>query len=477
MHIGLPVAERAAREGASPALVLRNGATVGYAALDASVRSVAARLRAAGVAPGAIVALDVASPRASLVAILAIARLGAAAAAPSLPPSVPSAHVVDPGLPVRRGRTTIALDPAWLAEAPPRGESDLVGADDALAVVHASSGTTGAPRGVGVTHARLAARIATLAGAVPMAERARVLCTARTISCYGLDTWLRALHGGGTVVIASRPEDVAASIARHRVEHVALNPLWVERLLAAAPSIARPFPSLGRIECAGSHLARPLADAALARLSPEVWNHYGTTEAGCIGAAPWRADDADAGATVRAAPGVDVGAIDASGAPLAPGGHGRLRARGPGFADRYVDDAAASADAFREGWHVTADEGTASADGVLRIDGRVGESIDVGGYKLSPRAIEDALMSIRGVVDAVAFGVASHSGIDELWAAVVVVSTAVRATLSHEVRARLGGLAPRVLVAIDAIPRNDAGKVRRDELVARARAAQASSAR
>jgi len=476
LNIGQPVAERAASEGSSVALVLRNGATVSYAALDASVRSVAARLRAGGVERGTVVALDLAMPRASLVAILAIARLGAIAASPTLPASLVSMRLVDPDAPLRGRLPGIVFYPAWLDERPPRGDFAFVGGDNAVAVVHASSGTTGAPRGVAVTHAQLAARVATLAGAVPMAERARVLCTARAISCYGLDTCLRVMHGGGALALASRTEDVAAALARDRVEHLTLNPLWVERLVALVPPGPRPYPSLVRVESAGSRLPPSLADAARARLCDEVWNHYGTTEAGCIGAALVRADDPDGAAAMRAAPGVDVGAVDARGTALPPGEHGRLRARGPGFAHRYVDDAAATAEAFRDGWHVTADEGTVSADGVLRLAGRLGETIDVGGYKLSPRTIEDALLSIEGVRDAVAFGVSSASGIDELWAAVVVGAVATHATLSRDIGAKLGAFAPRVVVTVDAIPRNDAGKVRRDELVARARAMQASAA-
>ena len=471
-HIGLPVAEHAAREGASVALVLRGGATVNYAALDASTWSVAARLRAAGVEAGMFVALDLASPRALLVAILAIARLGSAAASPALPESSASFRVADPGVPSRRSAPSIAFDPAWLTERPPRRDMPLVGEDDAIAIVHASSGTTGLPRGVAVSHARLAARVATLSAALPMAERARVLCTARAISCYGFDTCLRVLHGGGTLVLASSTEDVVTALVRDRVAHLTLNPLWVERLVGSAPAGGRPYPSLARIECAGSHLARPLASAARSRLCEEIWNHYGTTEAGCIGAVPLRDLDPEADATIHAAPGVEVGAIDAAGAPLPAGEHGRLRARGPGFADRYVDDDVASADAFRDGWHVTADEGTASAGGVVRLRGRVGESINVGGYKLSPRTIEDALLSIGGVRDAAAFSVPTGSGIDELWVAVVIEPAARCATFSRDVGAQLGALAPRVLVTIDAIPRNDAGKVRRDELIARARAAQ-----
>jgi long-chain acyl-CoA synthetase len=473
VNIGLPIAVRAAREGASIALVLRSGATISYAALDASIRSVAARLRNAGIRRGMVVALDVTAPRAALVAILAIARLGAAAASMALSESAASIVLADRG--ALRRRPWIPFEATWLDQPPPGGEEEFVGGGEEIAVVHASSGTTGKPKGVAVSHALLAARLGTLAGAVPMGERARVLCTVRAISCYGFDTCLRVLHGGGTLVLASRSEDVAASLVRDRVEHLTLNPLWVERLLDAAPAGTRPFPTLMRIECAGSHLARPLVRAARARLCDEVWNHYGTTEAGCIGAASLLGFDEDMSeATVRAAPGVEVGAIDAHGAALPPGAHGRLRARGSGFVDRYVDDAHASADAFRDGWHVTADEGSASADGAVRIDGRVGESLNIGGYKVSPRTIEDALRSVRGVRDAVAFGVSAASGIDELWAAVVVGPASARASLLLDVGARLGALAPRVLVTVDAIPRNDAGKVCRDELVASARAAQAA---
>ena len=474
MHIVLPVAERASRDGASPALVLRGGATITYDALDASTRAVAAKVRAAGVAPGMVVTVDLASPRALLVAILALARLGAAAAPPVMPASYASLHLGDPDTLPPQDARTVTFDREWLDAAPPIGDAELVGRSDAIAIVHATSGTTGQPHFVALDHARLFARLESLRGAVPMAERARVLCTARAISCYGFDTYLRVLHAGGTLVLHASPEDVMAALGAGRVEHLTANPLWIERV-ASAWSPDAPFAALARIESAGSHLAGPLAAIARMRLCGDVWNHYGTTEAGCIAAAPMRGNDADA--TLRAAPGIEVGAIGADGARLPPGQRGRLGARGPGVAARYLGDDTASADAFRGGWHVTADEGTASADGELRLDGRVGEAVNVGGYKVSPRTIEDALLAIRGVRDAAVFGVASAAAIDELWAAVVVAPATTLAALHAEVGRRLGALAPRVLITIDAIPRNDAGKVRRDELVARAHAARGSKKR
>ena len=192
---------------------------------------------------------------------------------------------------------------------------------------------------------------------------------------------------------------------------------------------------------------------------------------GLIAAAPMSALEGNPHAVGYAPTGVEIEAVAEGDVPMPRGGHGRLRVRGAGVAGAYLDAPEASADAFCDGWYRTADVGAVGDDGMVSLHGRLGELMNVGGYKISPRAVEDALLSIDGVREASAFGVPDkETGVTQVWAAVVVEPPLTPASLGPAVKARLTTLAPRFLVTVPAIPRNAAGKVMRDQLVASATA-------
>lgn len=191
---------------------------------------------------------------------------------------------------------------------------------------------------------------------------------------------------------------------------------------------------------------------------------------GLIAAAPMAALEGKPHAVGYAPAGVEIEAVDEDdGEPLPTGARGRLRVRGAGVAAGYLDATGANEDAFGDGWYRTADVGAIDHDGLVSLHGRLGELMNVGGYKVSPRAVEDALLAIDGVREASVFGLPDpETGVTQIWAAVVVEPPLTPATLGPAVKARLTSLAPRYLVAVPAIPRNAAGKVMREALVASA---------
>jgi acyl-CoA synthetase (AMP-forming)/AMP-acid ligase II len=161
--------------------------------------------------------------------------------------------------------------------------------------------------------------------------------------------------------------------------------------------------------------------------------------------------------------------VDADGRDVARGEIGEVLVRGPQVFDGYLDDDALSASALSGGWYRTGDLARIGDDGELRLAGRAAEIVNRGGDKISPLEVDAALRAIPGVADAAAFGVAHPTLGQEVAAAVVLVTGAElsEAEILAAASARLGARrAPRRVWFVDALPRNEAGKVVRTRLAA-----------
>lgn len=148
---------------------------------------------------------------------------------------------------------------------------------------------------------------------------------------------------------------------------------------------------------------------------------------------------------------------------------GEVQVRGPQLFDGYVDDPALDAEAFVDGWFRMGDLARIDEEGEVHLVGRSNEVINRGGDKISPAEVDAALLSLPGVADAAAFAVAHPRLGQEVVAAVVRrPGAAVTADeVQAHVRMCLGArCAPRRVWFVDALPRNEAGKLVRRELPA-----------
>jgi acyl-CoA synthetase (AMP-forming)/AMP-acid ligase II len=161
--------------------------------------------------------------------------------------------------------------------------------------------------------------------------------------------------------------------------------------------------------------------------------------------------------------------VDVDGGVVAPGEVGEVQVRGPQVFDGYLDDDALNVRTRVDGWFRVGDLARFGADGELRLVGRAAEVVNRGGDKISPLEVDSALRSIAGVADAAAFGVPHPTLGEELVAAVVRArdATLAEADVVAAAQARLGARrAPRRVWFVDALPRNEAGKVVRTRLAA-----------
>ena len=268
-------------------------------------------------------------------------------------------------------------------------------------------------------------------------------------------------------------EQLVPCVERHRVNSLVVAPFALQRVLPGLPRDFGPLPMLEQIEVGGSALPGSHYDLARQRLCANIISRYGATETGFVAAAPMLALQGHPGAVGFVDPQVEVQAVDADDNPLPPGSAGTLRVRSDGCATAYLGDPAASARVFRNGWVYPGDEGAVSPDGLLTIMGRSNDVINQGGIKVSPETIEDVLLSLPEVREAAAFGVPDALGVTRIWAAIVPNGMPDMEALVSLCRERLKRNAPTSFLRLRKLPRNEAGKVLRDELRSMAIAARA----
>lgn len=218
----------------------------------------------------------------------------------------------------------------------------------------------------------------------------------------------------------------------------------------------------------------PLADHVLAELEAAfhapVISAYGMTETAhqatsnpLPGAGPRKPG------SVGIATGVGLRILGADGQPCARGVDGEVCVRGPAVMAGYLDDDAANASSFVDGWFRTGDLGAIDDDGYLFLRGRIKEIINRGGEKISPNAIDSVLLGNPKIEDALSFGVPDEKYGEEVAAAVVLKpgQSATETELADYTRRELGAFeAPKHFYFVADFPRTAKGAGDRRKLAA-----------
>jgi acyl-coenzyme A synthetase/AMP-(fatty) acid ligase len=471
--------EAHARATPDLAAVVDGAARIPYAALARDSRRLAALLARAGIAPGDAVGLTIAAEVPNLLACLALLRLGCRQVA--LPRRDPPAMRAALAARLR----VVAVIGEAAADALPdapllRIDAARIARDAALdaaplpaaqggGIVFGTSGTTGRPKLMLVTQAMLVAQSAALRGHGRVFHRVLSHDTnhARRLQ-------LRSLALGGTEVLAAPMEGGLAALCRaHGIERVHLSPGRAEALLdEAGGRVAAAWPAGTRVFTTGGRLPQALRRRLARDLAGPVHVHYGATETGTVSLTEPGEHEAEPETVGRAVPGVTLAVVDDAGAPLPAGEPGLLRIRAPGAIAGYIDDAEATAHCFVDGWFQPGDVGRLTPEGRIVIAGRADDRMVLGGIKIFPAEIEAVVEDFATVAACAAFAQHSPSLGDIPMVAVVPREGFDAAALLAHCRARLGVRAPRRIVALDALPRNAAGKILRRELLQRSGAAR-----
>lgn len=353
-------------------------------------------------------------------------------------------------------------------------EERVIGAD--LALLLYTSGSTGQPKGVMLSHDTLLSGTRIVADYLDL-DSDDVLISLLPFSFdYGLNQLLTALRVGGKLVLqrSTFPADVCGTLRRERVTGLAGVPtLWVQLTQDGSPFLGQRFPHLRYVTNTGGRLPEGVV-RALRRAHPRVrvYLMYGLTEAFRSTFLPPAEVDRRPDSIGKAIPGVEVLVVDDEGRSCPPGEVGELVHRGANVALGYWRDPEASAEVFRphprpvpEGLQETVvfsgDLVRTDEEGYLYFVGRRDHLIKRRGFRVSPEEVESSLHGSELVASAAAFGVAGDGPDDRIVVAVTPRNgsrfreEAVRAFCRREMPEYLR---PDVVWPVDRLPLTTSGK-------------------
>lgn len=348
-----------------------------------------------------------------------------------------------------------------------------------LADVHMilfTSGTASAPKGVLISQQRSLINAFAAAQANEVTEADRVIAYQPLFHTGGWDMIVQHLAVGASAVILPRFDaaEVVSAFRRWNGTTIFGVPLVLDAVITADdPSDT----ALGTVRHIGfacfdpTDLMRAAGRAFTDRARGPVRFHhvYGQTEAGSyISVAHGDRIDDVLDHVGRPVPGAVVALLDERGHEVEPGEPGEVCLRGPAGMDGYLDDPAATAQALRDGWFHTGDLAIRDTEGRLTIVGRIKDLVRTGGENVAPREVEQVLLQHPAVAECAVFGLPDDR-YDEVVAAAIVCRPGASVDaqeLREWARGRLAGYKlPRAVVQLDALPRNQAGKLARTQLI------------
>ncbi|WP_242353744.1 MULTISPECIES: class I adenylate-forming enzyme family protein [Anaeromyxobacter] len=357
------------------------------------------------------------------------------------------------------------------APPPPRAEPRA----DWPALILYTSGSTGRPRGVVQTFRNVDANTRSIVQYLRLCADDRALLVLPLYYCYGRSVLQTHLFAGGSVFLDNRfafPRVVLESLASEGCTGFAGVPLTFEIVRRQVDVSSMAFPRLRYLTQAGGAMAPDTIAWVREAFRPaELFVMYGQTEATARLAylPPDRAEEKKGSIGVPI-PGVELRVVDDAGRELPPGAVGHLVARGDNVTQGYLDEPAETAAILRDGWLWTGDLALRDADGFLFHQGRSKEILKIGGHRVSPVEIEHVIATHPAVAEAAVIGV-KQDLMGEVAAAFVVGrpgNTPSEADLRRHCREQLPPYkVPATFTWVEALPRNEAGKLLRTELAAR----------
>ncbi len=348
-----------------------------------------------------------------------------------------------------------------------------IGPDD-VSDVFFTSGTTGKPKGVVVTHHQTMKVFQTWSAIVGVEEGDRYLVVNPFFHTFGYKAGIIACLLRGATILPEPVFDVPAVLGRIAEEKVTVlpgPPTLYASILDGPDRSGLDLSSLRLAVTGAASVPVRLVERMRAELTfRTVLTAYGLTEAtGTVSMC--RQDDDDitiATTSGRAIPDTEVIVVDGEGNPLPPGQAGEVLVRGYNVMREYFDDPVATAETIdANGWLHTGDIGVLDERGNVQITDRLKDMYVVGGFNAYPAEIEQTLAGHDAVSEVAVIGVPDER-MGEVGKAFVVLrpgATLEPVELIAWARERLANYkVPRYVDVVSELPRNASGKVRKGDL-------------
>ncbi len=345
-------------------------------------------------------------------------------------------------------------------------------ADDDLAVIMYTGGTTGRPKGVMITNANLYWNATTLAETIKIEAGDVGLLALPMAHLFGMISVITAQVLGvkGVLLKWFTAEGVLQAIQDHKVNYMPMVPTMMTYLMSVENVEDYDLTSLSKVFASAAPVPVELAEAFGKRFDCEVVEAYGQTEAAPGLTVERPGGLKKAGSAGPALPGVELRLEDDDHHEVETGQLGEIVARSPGIMQGYYNLPEATEDTLRHGWLHTGDMGYIDEDGYLFVTERKKDLIIRGGFNVYPRDIEELLYQHASVAEAAVVGKPDPTMGEEV-VAFVVLKPGAEATEDELLAFCREHLAkyktPKEVIFTDALPKSPIGKILKKDLRAR----------
>jgi len=347
-------------------------------------------------------------------------------------------------------------------------------AENDIAVLLFTSGTTGDPKAAVLRHGNLTSYVMSTVEFLGAEEEEAALVSVPSYHIAGISAILTAAYGGRRIVYlpAFTAEDWVATVAREAITHAMVVPTMLGRILDVMVETGETLPTLRALSYGGGKMPEPVIARALSALPHVAFvNAYGLTETSStialLGAEDHRAAFASDDPVIRRRiasvgqplPSLELEIRREDGSCCGVGEHGEIHVRGEQVSGEYLHKKAIADD----GWFATNDAGWLDEGGYLFVEGRLDDVIVRGGENISPGEIEDVLRGFDDIADCAVLGIPCVQWGEKVVAVIVSRSGAPDTdAMAATIRARLRSTkTPEQWFVRDELPYNETGKLLR----------------
>ncbi len=340
--------------------------------------------------------------------------------------------------------------------------------DQDIVALPYSSGTTGFPKGVMLSHRNLVAMLRQMEATEPFSEADTLVCVVPMSHLYGLHIVINlGFSQGATIVTVPRYdlEQFLNVLEQYRVTIAPLVPPLVLALTRAPQVQQHDLSALRVIHCGAAPLAHEIASACRERLGVEIRYGYGMTEVSPLSHASLvEPEKHKPGSVGFCLPNTECRIVDyTNGEELPPRSEGEIWVRGPQVMKGYLGNPAATEEMIKpDGWLRTGDIGYCEEDGQLFVVDRLKELIKTNGRQVAPAELESLLLSHAAIADAAVVARDDEAAGEIPRAFVVLKKDATAEEIIQYVAERVAPYKRiREVSFVAEIPRNAAGKILR----------------
>jgi len=339
--------------------------------------------------------------------------------------------------------------------------------DQGAAILY-TSGTTGKPKGVLLTHSNIISNIYATNHHTKMRPEDRLICYLPLFHCFGQNFIMNAsINTGATLILHERfnPGEILDSVKSNRVSMFFGVPTVYLHLLDL-PNLEEHLASVRYYFSAAAPMPMEVAHRWRERLGQVIYEGYRLTETSPFAAYnhDFTYREGSVGAPIE---NVEMKIVGEGEKDLLPGEVGEIVIKGPNVMKGYYRQPEETATVLRDGWFHTGDIGRMDEQGYFYLVDRVKDMINVSGFKVWPREVEEILLEHSAVKEVAVVGVPDRAAGESVKAFAVLKENATTEEqhLIDFCRNRIAIYkAPRSVEFIDALPKNPAGKVLKREL-------------